>query len=152
MGLPEVRVRKALPSDLNAVKSLADDNKSYLGFVLRPVLAAGIERGWLLVAEMADYVIVGFANYRHRRDEQTTLYEICVDQAFRGQGLGRALIASLAIECAALGKAKICLRTPTDIPANDFYRALGFRLATTEPGKHKQLNLWTGNVVELSRQ
>ena len=70
-------IRKATSQDLEAIKQIADANKEAIGFVLRPALAQNIKRGWVLVAER-EGVVIGFANYRHRQDDQTTLYEICV--------------------------------------------------------------------------
>ncbi len=142
MSTDNVRVRKARADDLDAVKALADANKASLGFVLRPVLAAGIQRDWLLVAERAGQVI-GFVHYRHRQDSQTTLYEICVDEASRRNGVGQSLVQALAIESQALGKAFIRLKSPTDLPANDFYRRLGFVLTDVQQGRRRQLNVWT---------
>lgn len=141
MGADNVRVRKARVEDLDAVKALADANKASLGFVLRPALAAGIQRDWLLIAERAGQVI-GFVHYRHRQDSQTTLYEICVDEASRRNGVGRSLVRALAVESQSLGKARIRLKSPTDLLANKFYQQLGFELVGTEHGKRRPLNVW----------
>jgi ribosomal protein S18 acetylase RimI-like enzyme len=141
MGVDNMRVRKARAEDLDAVKALADANKASLGFVLRPALAAGIQRDWLMVAERAGQVI-GFVHYRHRQDSQTTLYEICVDEASRRNGVGRSLVQALAIESQALGRACIRLKSPADLLANKFYQQLGFELVGTEPGKRRPLNVW----------
>jgi len=147
MDTNEVRVRKACAEDLDAVKALADANKSALGFVLRPALAAGIQRGWLLVAEQAGQVI-GFIHYRHRQDSRTTLHEICVDETWRGNGVGRLLVQALAAESEALGKLCIRLKSPADLPANEFYRQMGFTLVGVEQGKRRRLNVWETRVVD----
>lgn len=141
MGDNSVHVRKARAEDLDAIKALADANKASLGFVLRPALAAGIERGWLLIAERAGQVI-GFVHYRHRQDSQTTLYEICVDEASRRNGVGRSLVQALSAESQALGKACIRLKAPVDLSANEFYQQTGFALVNVHQGKRRQLNVW----------
>lgn len=141
MGIDNMRVRKAQAEDLDAVKALADANKASLGFVLRSALAAGIQRDWLLVAERAGQVI-GFVHYRHRQDSRTTLYEICVDEASRRNGVGRSLVQALAVESQSLGKACIWLKCPADLPANEFYGRLGFVLTAVEQGRRRQLNVW----------
>jgi N-acetylglutamate synthase-like GNAT family acetyltransferase len=141
MGIDNVHVRKARVEDLDAIKALADANKASLGFVLRPVLAAGIQRDWLLVAERAGQVI-GFVHHRHRQDSQTTLYEICVDEASRRNGVGRSLVQALTAESRSLGKIRVCLKAPADLPANEFYRQLGFALTDVQQGKRRQLNVW----------
>jgi len=147
MGIDEMLVRKARAEDLDAIKVLTDANKSSLGFVLRPALADGIQRGWLLVVEQAGQVI-GFVHYRHRRDSRTTLYEICVDEAWRGNGVGRSLVQALAAESEALGKVCIRLKAPADLPANEFYRQTGFTLVNVQEGKRRQLNVWEIRLID----
>jgi ribosomal protein S18 acetylase RimI-like enzyme len=140
-----IAIRQAELRDLAAVKQMADANTNSLGFVPRPALAAGIARGWLLVAECVTEgagEIVGFVHYRHRQDLQTTLYEICVARYHRRRGIGIALVSALAAEAASLGKTHVRLKAPTEIAANNFYRAVGFSLIGTEPGRKRDLNIW----------
>jgi len=126
-----VRVRRSSADDQDGIKTLADANEASLGFILRPVLAGGIYRGWTAVAEQAGRVI-GFVHYRHRQDFQTTLYEICVDEAFRRNGGGPSLVQALAPESKTLHKACIRIEAPGDLPADKFYQRLGSALAGTE--------------------
>lgn len=140
MSSSSVYLRKANITDLDAIKRIADANQHALGFVRRATLKRSIEKGWLIVAE--DECIVGFVNYRHRRDTQTTLYEICVDKSRRRVGIGRALIRALVEEALGLGKTRICLKSPFDLPANQFYEAMGFTLIGIQPGKCRLLRVW----------
>jgi N-acetylglutamate synthase-like GNAT family acetyltransferase len=146
-----VLIRRAESRDLNAIKRLADENRAALGFVLRPALAAAIEQGWVLVAEQAKGELVGFVHYRHRRDAQTTLHEICVADGFRTKGIGRRLVVTLVMEAAALEKTRIQLKAPVDIPANAFYQTVGFALERTEPGKKRPINVWTYAISGKTR-
>ena len=134
-------IRKATTYDIDAIKHIADANKDTLGFVMRPALLENIEHGWVLVAER-DSQVIGFVNYRHRRDTQTTIYEICVAQAYRGQDFGSQLIDALQQESKNLGKTYIQLKAIVDIPANRFYARYGFSLRSMEPGKRHALNVW----------
>jgi len=136
-----VSIRKAKLQDLEAIKQIADANKEAIGFVMRPALAENIKRGWVLVAERAG-VVVGFASYRHRRDEQTTLYEICVAEGQRGNGVGRALLEALTEEGHRLGKSYLRLKCPVDSEANAFYASLAFDQVGKEQGKAKELIKW----------
>jgi len=128
-------------ADLDAIKRIADANKDTLGFVLRPALAENIARQWVLVAEEGSRIL-GFCNFRHRRDGQTTIYEICVSKDERGCGIGRAMIEALVKECHSC----IRLKAMQGTAANGFYQHLGFELVGTEQGKKRALNVWTISI------
>lgn len=138
-----IMVRKAQLLDVDALKMLADANRRELGFVLRPSLIESISREQVLVAVTASpEIITGFVEYRHRKDERTTLYHIVVSFHYRGIGIGRALIRTLGLESMEFGKKHILLKCPEDLPSNAFYRSLGFQLIDTENGKTRRLNVW----------
>jgi predicted GNAT family acetyltransferase len=134
-------IRKATLDDLDAIKSIADGSKDLIGFVLRPALVENILRQWVLVAEIGGQVI-GFANYRHRQDQQTTLYEICVTAPHRNDGVGVLLIEALIEESQSQGKRRVLLRCPQESQANAFYCRLGFQKIGTEEGKRRRLVIW----------
>jgi GNAT superfamily N-acetyltransferase len=139
--MSELTIRKAVLTDLDILKSLADAHRHELGFVVRPALVRSIERGELIVATNSTDPIA-FVEYHHRRDAQTTLYRIVVAPDYRRQGIGRWLIERLADEARAAGKEIIALKCPATLPANDFYARTGWSLAGSEPGKRRPLNLW----------
>jgi ribosomal protein S18 acetylase RimI-like enzyme len=109
--------------------------------VLRPALAKSLERGEVLVSENSKG-IVGFVEYHHRRDEQTTLYHIAVYSDHRRLNIGKRLIAALADDAREHGKRFIQLKCPVDLDANTFYRRLGFSRAGVQPGKNRDLAIW----------
>ncbi len=133
---------RALPEHLDSIKSIADGHKPELGFVRRPTLAKAITDGEVLIAELSG-ALAGFAHYHHRRDAQTTLYNIVVAERFRHRGIGAALMAEVHSEARALGKEYVLLKCPAELDANGFYCRLGFSLAYMEKGKHRPLNVWT---------
>ena len=134
-------VRKAVLADLDALKILADACKHELGFVLRPALARSIARGEILVAEN-NAGLIGFVEYHHRQNEQTTLYHIAVEPDHRGQNIGRRLVGALINDAQKYGKGFILLKCPADLPANHFYAALGFIQVGSEPGHRRRLTIW----------
>jgi len=136
--MSDFSVRKATQADLEAIKELADSHKHELGFVLRPALARSIAREELLVAENHASVI-GFVEYHHRQDEQTTLYHIAVTPDHRRMGVGEALINTLRAEARILGKSAIRLKCPADLPAKLFYEHIGFHSIGEELGKDRPL-------------
>ena len=139
--MSELTIRKAVPTDLDVLKSLADAHRHELGFVIRPALARSIERGELIVAANSTDPIA-FVECNHRRDAQTTLYHIVVAPDYRRQDIGQRLIERLADEARAAGKEIIALKCPATLPANDFYAHTGWSLAGSDPGKHRPLKLW----------
>lgn len=142
MATDDVTIRKARHDDVPAIKVLADANRHALGFVLRSALVAGVRAECVLVAEAQAVGVVGFVHYRHRRDDQTTMYQLCVDSAFRGNGVGRRLVCALAAQARELGKVRIRAKSPSDSPSGAFYEAFGFVLVGREPGKKRDLNVW----------
>lgn len=145
-------VRRALPTDLDTIKRIADSRKNELGFVLRPTLAESIARGELLVAE-ADGQVVGFVDFHLRLDGQITLYHIATSVDRKRSGIGRELIAMLLSVGHDVNATRVLLKCPADLEANHFYRALGFALQETQNGRKRALNIWTLelNGVDLAR-
>ncbi len=142
-------IRKAALADLDAIKVIADTYRRELGFVLRPALARSITRGEVLVAENSAGLI-GFVEYRHRQDEQTTLYHIAVVSNHRQEGVGRSLVDALHSEAWTIGKKIILLKCPSELPAQGFYARLGFNSIGEEPGNKRSLIVWVLPLVSPS--
>lgn len=140
-GDNSISIQKAVPDDIDQIKQIADAHRKELGFVRKPSLLEAISRSELIVARQNGH-IVGFVEYRHRLDEQTTLYNIVVNSALRGQGIGRQLVQALIDDSSNIGKTHITLKCPEELEANKFYAALNFQLCTVEPGKLRRLNIW----------
>ncbi len=134
-------IRKAVLSDLDEIKTLADAHKTELGFILRPALAKSIHKDELLVVANSKGLI-GFVDYHYRNDEQITLYNIVIAPKYRRQGIGSRLVQSLVNEAKEREKRHILLKCPAELDANKFYEALDFQLSKVEPGKHRKLNIW----------
>lgn len=126
---------------LDQIKRLADSNRKSLGFVTTQAFLLGIQKQWLLVA-LQEEKLVGFVHYRHRRDRQTTVYEICVDKDLRQQGIGQRLLEALLDEAKRAGQDRIFLKCPFDLGANAFYEAVGFEQGEREMGRKRALQVW----------
>jgi GNAT superfamily N-acetyltransferase len=138
------RVYKALNGNAAAAaKLLSDRHRSEVGFHPYQSFADSQRRGELLLADLGG-TVVGYVRYHHREDHRTTLYEIVVESSRRGQGIGRRLVLALADEAREVGSRCIRLLCPVDLPANEFYGAMGFVRASQRslPGKHRPLNEW----------
>jgi len=113
---------------------------------MRGALIDSINKGTLLVSKY-NSKITGFINYHHRKDEQTTLYEICVDKNYRGRGQGKILFNYLVNEVKSCDKKIILLKCPVDGIAHGFYFKAGFTIKTTRTytKNGKKLITWVYN-------
>ena len=137
----DTELAKATPNDIECIKGIADANRDKIGFVRRQILLEQQKRGWLIVAKV-DSQIVGFVSYRHRKDGQTTLYEICVVDECQASGIGTHLMDALVNESRGLGKDRVVLKCPAELSANRFYSKYGFLFKTFEQGKSRPLIVW----------
>lgn len=145
-----VTIRLASPDDVVGAKAVADRHKEELGFVRLPALRAAQEKRWLLVAVYEEKVI-GFANFRIRRDNNATLYDIAVDKPYRHQNIGKRLVQQLTWLVNVAGGEHIRLKCPQTLPANRFYEGLQFKRTDVETGKKRPLNVWHYALSPLPR-
>src|SRR5215471_16138454 len=89
------------PRDISAIdslKSIADLHRHELGFHSRQTFVDSLKKGEIFVARYKGEV-VGFVRYHHRKDSQTTIYEIAVLPDLRCKGVGGSLVRALIEEC-----------------------------------------------------
>lgn len=140
-GSGKFQIRKGKLQDLDVIKRIADAHRNELGFIRRPALLQSIEREEVFVA-VTETDLVGFVEYHHRRDQQTTLYHIVVVPEMRCCGIGNALFEALRVEASEKRKAFIRLKCPAELSANEFYASLGLERVTEENGKVRPLVVW----------
>lgn len=86
--------------------------------------------------------VVGFVEYHHRRDQQTTLYHIAVEESHRAKGVGRALLDALQEEARQMNKTCVFLKCPEGLPANGFYSGCGFCHVGESQSSRRRLVSW----------
>jgi len=142
-----ITIRLARKNDVDGAKRVAEEYKQELGFVNIAILKAAQNKGWLLVAaewnfEANNENIIGFANFRIKKDKNCTLYEIAVQKSHRDRGVGKRLLNELMRIVHVAGGKLIRLKCPEELPANKFYERNRFELVETEEGKKRRLNVW----------
>jgi len=140
-----VLIRKAILSDIEDIKQLADSHRYEIGFIRRASLVRSIERREMLVVTNSTKML-GFVDYHHRRDAQTTLYHIVVVPDHRYEKIGALMFQKLAREAKALRKEFIQLKCPAELPANKFYESIGCRLLREEEGNSRKLQIWQSSI------
>jgi ribosomal protein S18 acetylase RimI-like enzyme len=136
-------IRLALPRDIDGIKAIADQSRAELGFHTRQSFAESVTKAELLVAAH-DGQVVGFLRFHLTRAGHVTLREVATSPSLRGRGIGRALILALVRAGRAGGAGSIRLSCPVELPANEFYRSLGFRRShrRSKAGKTRPLYQW----------
>lgn len=127
-----IGVRFATESDVPRIKRIAQTNSKQLGFVNKAALVESIARKTLLVAYNGNDNVVGFVNYRARKDGVQVVYEIATTREHKGAGTTLLGVVPKPIR----------LKCTTDNAANLFYEKLGFTHVGEEQGKKRALNIW----------
>lgn len=108
-----------------------------VGFVLKPSIIESTMKGEVIYIEQNNQ-IVGACKFHKRKDGIITIYEIVVDDRFRGKGLAKQMLQFIG------KRGLISLKCPIDNESNKFYKKIGFRLLKIEEGKKRNLNVWVG--------
>lgn len=116
-----------------------------LDVTIRPAVPSDIT-GIKLIAE-AGRQIGGFCEFHLYKDgTQVTIYTLATAAEWRKHGIGRILVGNVC-ELAPLTQ----LKCVADLPANKFYRDLGFTCVRTEAGKRRELNVWQYRQCQCGR-
>lgn len=136
------RVRMGTVADVAACYRIATRQpKGTLPKLFRVHFEDSARKRELHVAEVYGQV-VGFARFHTRRDGWTTLYDLAIDPAYQGCGMGRNLLYSVPQPTRL--KCPVCVNGKPN-PANAFYANAGFRLTETD-GK---LNTYEMRVLTI---
>ena len=142
-------VQEASGEDAPAILALADVHRDELGGIMhhRSWLMRQIDIGEVFVAKTDEDKVVGFISFDHNplpEFEHTTIHYLCTASDYRRLGIGKLLMEAVASDARLCGKRAITLRCPSHLPANHFYKSIGYTLEGSETGKEGgRLNVWT---------
>lgn len=126
-------IRLASEHDLTDIKRIANQNREFIGFVMKVALMEAIQKKSLLVFETSTGVI-GFIHYHPRKDGWHTVHELAVSKSIQGQGVGQQLFDSVPLP--------IRLKTTEDnTNALKFYAKNGMKIVGIEKGKKRKLTV-----------
>lgn len=143
-----ITFRQAKASDIDGVVALFGANRQIFGFLPRATYLKAQMRQQLLVALQGDEVVGAINYYHHTLTRNTTLYDICVAEAQRGQGVGRALFEVLLAECRILERDQISAKCPMNLPSNGFWQHMGFTMKRVDTGRMTPLHVWVLRLAE----
>lgn len=124
-------IRLALESDFDVIKKIANQNRDFIGFVMKVALKEAISKRSLYVYE-DNSTVIGFVHYHPRKDGWHTIHEIAVAKESQKQGVGKKLFDIVPMP--------IRLKTTVDNKnAIIFYEKKGMSLVNIEDGKKRKL-------------
>lgn len=141
-----ITIRFAVQEEIGDLKKMADLYTKELGFIIKPALIESIKKNLVLVILFRES-IVGFSEYRHKKDEFTVIYHFVIHEDYRGMGLGKLLLDRTIKEAKKNNKKFIQLKCPEDLHANYFYQKNGFQIINTEKGKKRKINQYRKGIV-----
>lgn len=140
--------QEASEEDAPAILALADVHRDELGPIShhQQWLLQQVARGEVFIARAGEGKVVGFVVFSHqslREHGNTIVYYLCTSKDYRGQGIGKLLMETVASDARMYGNKTIALKCPANAPANHFYQSIGYALAGSETDDEGgQLNLW----------
>lgn len=137
-------IRRAEENDLDRIKQIANQNREFIGFVMKVALKEAIKNDSLFVYE-DNNKILGFVHFHKRRDGWNTLHELVVDKHYHKQGIGKALFSCVPTP--------IRLKTTVDnFHAMAFYTFNGMTHIRNEEGKKRSLAVFESLVGQEYQQ
>lgn len=124
-------IRLANKDDLDKIKQIANQNREFIGFVMKAVLTTSIKNKSLLVFEK-DNKVVGFIHFYKRQDGWNTIHELAVDPNYQKCGIGKELYSCVPLP--------IRFKTTIDnVNEIKFYKLNGMTQVRIEQGKKKKI-------------
>lgn len=160
-----VRVNTVRPRDaaIDGVIALADQNWKKLGFVPAEALRKAAGENAIIAATDGHGFVLGYVWYSVTRSvSEARIHHLCVDQQYRGSGVGRRLVDEVKDRTKDLrGIVLRCRRDYED--SCKFWRRVGFVPFSEITGRgrdgtvltcfrfdHGQPDLWTGHYTRLA--
>lgn len=145
----EITIREASQEDAPAIRALSETSQDELGAISqhRQWIIQQIDIGEVFVAETSEGELVGFVVFNHNlltEHEHTTIYYLCIHSTYRRNGIGKRLTGAVAADARLYGNTRITLKCPAQLPANHFYKSIGYTLEGSETDQEgARLNSWS---------
>lgn len=124
-------IRFADMDDLLIIKKIANQNREFIGFIMKASLIQAIDNNSLLVI-CEENEVVGFVHFHKRKDGWNTLHEIAISKKHQHKGYGQQLFETVPMP--------IRLKTTIDnVTAIKFYEKNGMKNVRTEQGRKREL-------------
>lgn len=151
-----MRIRSFVPDDQAAVRQLILEGLGeHFGFIdaslnpdLDDIQTTYLDRGDLVLVAEIDCVLAGTGALIRENEETGRLVRMSVSAAYRGQGIGRALVEHLLSAAKARGCRSVVCETNHDwVDAIGLYLSCGFReTALLDGDRHFRIELKESGV------
>ena len=124
-------IRSAVMDDFDTIYTMSKKNTKLLGPVMPPEIRTAIADNNCLLYISDDNTVGDFVLFRRlKRTPETTVQIICVDENFRGKGIGKSLIKYIL----DLYKVPIKATCVKDTSSEKFWSSVGIKYEES-PGK-----------------
>lgn len=124
--------------DIQFIRQLMKENSKSLGFIPISAVKKAYNEGRVFLYytnnKKIGYLLFGPV----KKGKDVTIWQMCIDKQKRRRGFGKKLfnrLYRLALKTSAKG---IRLRCADDLPANQFWKSLGFQLVSTVLSKRRR--------------
>lgn len=101
-----------------------------------------LKEGGVILMAYWNHDVAGTLALRKMKSGEYELTKMAVDPAFRGRGIGEALIVALTERARKMGLKQVILYSNTVLePAIRLYRRMGFQETELEPGNYERSNI-----------
>lgn len=132
---------KDTPDLIEEVVALGDSQKSTLGFLPEHAFFEYADKGNILVAVSDEGLTLGYILFAQKRNLTCRLAHVCVQPAYRNEGIAAALIAGLKKHTAHMRR--IILKCRRDYGIASFWQKNGFTAIGETEGRGRGSNILT---------
>jgi len=144
----ECIIKWAKTEHLDLIDNLQKQHRNALGFLTTEAILHKIAEQKVLIA-LRDSKFLGYAIVGSNMQPNLRLYQLCVEKACRGIGIGSKLMRAVEA-CAVEGSAtSVILRSASDLKVNELWAKRGYTCICVEKGgktTNRRINVWKKQV------
>jgi ribosomal protein S18 acetylase RimI-like enzyme len=124
--------------DIEFVETLMSANSDALGFIPTKGIRTIAAEGGLMILHIHNTQVGYLLCGPIKPNQDVTVYQVCIDKDLRRTGGGRDLLLKLRARATSSNAKGIRLRCASDLEANGFWQALGFKLMSTDKPRNRR--------------
>jgi hypothetical protein len=137
--------------DIEFVEALMSANSDAVGFIPTEGIRTIAAKGGLMMLCTRNTRVGYLLSGPIKPNEDVTIYQECIDKDVRRTGGGKDLFLKFQTRATSLNAKGIRLRCASDLEANGFWQALGFKLISTDNPSNRRKRAVNSYYLVLKR-